>query len=310
MQAIYEYRLSVDSDILTAEKKLTHTFDDTYRLYLQLLTVFGGLTYAAEQMIDIKKQKLLPTDTDLQPNYKFADNLFIKKIEESTALRDACRKYHVVWNNDLDIIFIRKLYDQLTLTPFFVKYMQSHEQSFDEDKAFVLELVEHFLLENEFVSNYLGEKHLHWIHDYNDAIIFVYNTLRTFTKNQNPEKPLPPLFKIDEDGGSEDRQFMLNLFKKTIQHDREYTQIVAEKLIRWEMDRVAYIDFILLEMAICEFCEFPSIPIRVTMNEYIEIAKYYSTTKSKHFVNGMLEGILEYLKNENKINKRGRGLMS
>jgi N utilization substance protein B len=309
MQAIYEFRLSDDIQIDKAEKRLMQTFDNIYKLYLQLLAVFGELTHTAEQIIEIKKQKLLPTETDLQPNYKFVDNLFVKKIEENTCLRKAWRKYNIGWNSDLDMLFIRNLYDKLTHTPLFANYMQSHEQSFDEDKTFITEIVEKFLLENEDICNFLGEKNLHWLHDYNDAVILVYNTLKTFTKNQNPEKALPTLFKTDEDGESEDKQFMLDLFRKTIAHDEEYAQFVQKKLLNWEMDRVACIDFILLKMAICEFCEFPSIPLRVTLNEYIEISKYYSTHKSKSFINGMLDSILDDLKNENKINKQGRGLM-
>lgn len=309
MQAIYEYRLTPDIKIDKAKKDLTETVENIYRLYIQLLTIFGKLTYIAEQVIDVKKQKLLPTETDLHPNYKFVNNLLIEKIEENIFLRKMRRKYHITWNNDLDMLFLRKVYAQLTLTPIFAEYMQRHEQSFEEDKAFVEEIIEKFLLENEDVCSYLGEKNLHWQHDYNDALILVYNTLKSFTKNQKPEKELPSLFKMDENGTSEDRRFMLDLFEKTIQKDEEYTQYVVQKLRNWEMDRVAYIDFILLKMAICEFCEFPSIPLRVTLNEYIEISKYYSSHKSRYFINGMLDSILEELKAENKINKQGRGLM-
>ena len=308
MQAIYGFRLSTDSHVDRAEMSLIHTFDNFYRLYLQLLTFFGALTYSAEYVIEVKKQKLLPTETDLLPNYKFVNNLFVKKIEENIFLQKACRKYNATWNNEEDMSFARKTFNQLANTPVFVNYMQKHSQSFNEDKAFIIDVVEKFLLENEDVCNYFGEINLHWQHDYNEAVLLVYNTLKLFTVNQSPEKALPPLFKTDKNGVSDDQQFMLDLFRKTVVHDEDYTQFVDKKLINWEMDRMAYIDFILLKMAICEFCEFPSIPIRVTLNEYIEISKYYSTRKSKHFINGMLDGILDDLKAENKINKQGRGL--
>jgi N utilization substance protein B len=274
-----------------------------------LLAIFGTLTHIAEQIIDVKKQKLLPTQTDLNPNYKFVNNLFVRKIEENTCLQKECERHNALWNNDLDMLFVRKVYYELTNAPVFASYMRHDGQSFEEDKAFILEMVEKFLLQNEMICSYFGEKKLHWLHDYNDTILLVYNVLKTFTPNQRPEKPLPPLFKTDADGFSDDRQFMLDLFRKTIEHDEEYTQIVSQKLLNWEMDRVACMDFILLKMAICELCEFPSIPPRVTLNEYIEISKYYSTPKSKYFINGMLDGILADLKAENKINKRGRGLM-
>jgi len=150
---------------------------------------------------------------------------------------------------------------------------------------------------------------LHWLLDYNDAVILVYNTLKTYTKNQPADKPLPPLFKTDDKSVSEDRQFGLDLFWKTIARDEEYSLIVENKLRHWERDRIAYMDSILIKMALCEFCEFSSIPLRVTLNEYIEISKYYSTPKSCNFINGMLDSILIDFKKENKINKQGRGLM-
>ena len=309
MQAIYEYRLSPDTHIDTAERQLVQTFDNIYQLYIQMLAIFGALTYTAEQVIEVKKQKLLPTETDLQPNYKFVNNLFVKKIEENIFLQKMVRKYNAGWNNDLDMMFVRKVYDLLANTPIFAEYMQNHEQSFEGDRAFIINVVEKFLLENEDICTYFGEKHLHWMHDYNDVILLVYNTLKTFTKTQTCDKALPSLFKTNADGISEDRHFMLDLFRKTIRNNKEYTQIVTKKLLNWEADRVAYMDFLLLKMAICEFCEFPSIPIRVTLNEYIEISKYYSTHKSRYFINGMLDSILADLKAENKINKKGRGLI-
>ena len=309
MQAIYEYHLSSEKSMGTVEMNLMQTFDSIYKLYLQLLASFGALTHIAEHIIETKKQKLLPTETDLHPNYKFVNNLFVKKIEENTSLQRALRNHHVSWSNDLDMLFIKKVYYQLSNTPIFVNYMQNHEQSFEEDKAFIIEVIEKFLLGNEDICNYLGEKRLHWHLDYNDVVILVYNTLKSYTKNQKAEKPLPPLFKTNEIDISEDRQFGIDLFWKTIAHDDEYDLIVEQKLRHWEKDRIAYIDSILLKMAICEFCEFPTIPLRVTLNEYIEISKYYSTPKSSHFVNGMLDSILLDLKKEKKVNKQGRGLM-
>jgi N utilization substance protein B len=165
------------------------------------------------------------------------------------------------------------------------------------------------MLENEDMIHYFGETKLSWLHDYNDVVILVHNTIKSFTKNQSNDKPLPPLFKTSNDGISEDYQFMLDLLLKTIQNDKQYSDIIAQKIHNWEIDRIAYVDIILLKMAVCEFCEFPDIPLRVTLNEYIEISKYYSTPKSRSFINGLLDTVLLGLKNENKINKQGRGLI-
>ena len=170
-------------------------------------------------------------------------------------------------------------------------------------------MIESFLLENEQIIHYLSEIKLHWQLDYNDVIIMLFNTLKGFKEKQSDELAIPRLFKISEDGLSEDKEFMHNLFHLTIKNNDEYENVIVQKLQNWEVDRIAVIDFILLKMAICEFCCFPSIPLRVTLNEYIEISKYYSTPKSRAFINGLLDKIIDMLKAENKINKQGRGLM-
>ena len=172
-----------------------------------------------------------------------------------------------------------------------------------------MSILEKFMLENEDMIRYFGEIKISWLHDYNDVIVLIYNTLKTFTYLQNDNLPLPTLFKTSNEKESEELIFAQSLLLKTIINNRDYTEIIAQKLQNWELERIACIDSILLKMAICEFCEFPSIPLRVTMNEYIEISKYYSTPKSRNFINGLLDNVLLYLKQENKINKQGRGLM-
>ena len=309
MQAIYEYNLSEYRDINSAKMNLMRSFEDMYMLYIRVLGFFGALVHTAEDLIEIKKQKYLPSNTDLHPNMKFINNLFIQKLEKNNSLRKKTRNYNLNWNNDVDLVFVRQIYDTLSNEGFFIEYMQAHENTFEEDKQLVLNILEKFMLENEEMINYFGEVKLSWLHDFNDVIIYVHNTLKSYTQGQTDDKLLPPLFKISEEKNSEDAHFAENLLTKTLLNDYNYEQIISEKIQNWELDRVAYIDFILLKMAVCEFCEFPSIPVRVTFNEYIEISKYYSTPKSKIFINGLLDNILLHLKNENKINKQGRGLM-
>ena len=309
MQAIYGYKVSEYPSINDAKTSLMRSFDDMYVLYIKILSMLGMLPHAAEQVIELKKQKYLPTTVDLQPNLKFINNIFIQKLEQNTDLQKYIRKYNLSWNNEVDLMFVRKIYDSLSNQDFFIEYLQNSESSPVADKQLILLILEKFMLENEEMIRYFGEIKLAWLHDFNDVVILVHNTLKTFSTKQVDDKPLPPLFKTNKDGGSEDMYFAQHLLLDTIQNDKKFEQIIAERIQNWDLDRVAYIDFILLKMAICEFCEFPSIPIRVTFNEYIEISKYYSTPKSRFFINGLLENILLYLKNENKINKRGRGLI-
>ena len=309
MQAIYEHNMSENSSINKTQKNLMQSFDDMYMLYLRILGMFGAFTHTAEQVIELKKQKYLPTEADLRPNLKFINNVFISKLERNTSLQKHIRENNLSWNNDVNLLFIRKIYDLLITQDFFIEYMKSQDKSFEEDKKLVLSILEKFMLENEAMINYFGEIKLNWLHDYNDIIILIYNTLKSFSENQDDNKEFPALFKATKNDTWNDINFANDLLKKTIKNDKEYTQIISEKIFNWETGRLARIDFILLKMAICEFCEFPSIPLRVTLNEYIETSKYYSTPKSRNFINGLLDEIQLHLKNENKINKQGRGLM-
>jgi N utilization substance protein B len=309
MQAIYEHNISEYHNAVNAKNNLIRSFDDMYILYINILSFFSALTQAAEQIIERKKQKYLPSETDLQPNLKFINNIFIQKLEQNTDLQKYIRKNDLTWNNKEGLLFARKICDSLSNKDFFIEYMQNHDNSFASDKQLVLLILEKFMLENEDMIQYFGEIKLSWLHDYNDVIILIHNTLKLFSEKQDDDKPLPTLFKISKNGHSEELYFAQNLLLKTIQSDHEYEQIISKKIQNWDLDRVACIDFILLKMAMCEFCEFPNIPLRVTFNEYIEISKYYSTPKSRNFINGLLENILLQLKAENKINKQGRGLM-
>ncbi len=309
MQALYMHTISGKEQKKDVEKSLVRVFSDMYDLFLLLMSVFEALTFTAEQIIDVKKQKYLPTEKDLKPNLKFIDNRFIKKIAQNTDLQTQMKNRNLSWHNDVNLLFVRKVYDQLSNHPLFVAYMQSETDSFEQDKQFVLDIIKDFVLDNELFMQYFGEQHLNWYHDYNYVVILLHSTLKTWTEKQKDSKALPPLFKLNQEGVSEDKQFLVDLFNLTIAHEKEYETLIADKIQNWEQDRIATVDFILLKMAICEFCNFPTIPLRVTLNEYIEISKYYSTPKSRLFINGLLDKILLDLKNNNKIHKQGRGLM-
>jgi len=291
-----------------AKDNLMRSFNDMYLLYIKILASFGALVHVAEELIEAKKQRYLRQATDLHPNMKFINNVFIQKIEQNTFLQKHINENNLGWNYT-DLLFAKKICNAINNESFFIEYMHSNESSFEEDKGLVLSILEKFMLENEDMIFYFGEIKLSWLHDYNDVIIFVHNTLKSFTQEQNDDKSLPTLFKTSKDNNSSELFFAQNLLSKTIQNNNDYEQIVSEKLQNWDLNRLAYIDFILVKMAICEFCEFPTIPLRVTFNEYIEISKYYSTPKSQRFINGLLDNILEHLREKNKINKQGRGLL-
>jgi N utilization substance protein B len=309
MQAIYGHNLSSGQNVETTLKDLMKSFEDMYQLYIRLLSIFSALRNTAEEIIELKRQKHLPTETDLYPNLRFVNNIFIHKIEENKSLQYYQDEYKTGWDNDVELLFVRKIYAMLCQEDFFIEYMQHSGNTFETDKKLVLDILENFMLENEEMIHYFGDIKLSWQHDYNDVVVLVYHTLDSLKRNQSNTNSLPPLFKISKEGVSDDAYFARELLEKTLTNDEQYTQVISEKILNWETERLASIDFILLKMAICEFCEFPTIPFRVTFNEYIEISKYYSTPKSRYFINGLLDNILETFKEENKINKQGRGLM-
>ena len=311
LEELYAYKLNDAKGITDAENELRRNMDEFYALYIKILALIPTLARMNAKILELKKSRLLPSEEDLKPNYKFADNLFIRQLDENSSFEKAVRDYGVDWNNDLDLLFVKTIYQQLTAQPFFCDYLKDKSSGYDTDKAFVLKMVEEFLLDNEECINYLGNIHLHWQLDYNQAVIMVYNTLQKhFSENQKKEKNLPPLFKKGADEKvSEEEVFLSELFRLTLQHNDEFEELIEKGIRNWEMDRIATMDMMLLKMAICEFIYMPSIPVRVTLNEYIELAKYYSSPKSRNFINGVLDNVLTQLRAENKLHKKGRGLM-
>lgn len=309
LQAIYAYEVSGCNKQSEAAKKLLREFEDDYELFITLIAMFGNLTAMAREIIDNKRRKFIPTQADLKPNWKFVNNQFIRLLDENADIAKQIALINNPWANDVAQVFIRKTLDAITNTDIYIDYMQSEDSTFMQDKQLVLDIVEHYMLNNDDIMQYFGDMKLHWVHDYNDIVVLVYKFLKSFTQKNAQEATLPLMFKKDSDGGSEDKQFLIDLFNKTTCYKKEYTNIISNNIRNWEMERIAMMDLILLQMAICEFCEFSSIPLRVTLNEYIELAKYYSTPKSKNFVNGLLDNILNVLKNDDKIHKQGRGLM-
>ncbi|MDR1792890.1 MAG: transcription antitermination protein NusB [Bacteroidales bacterium] len=312
MQAIYSHQMRSDEYLFEGKKRLQASFEDTYSLFVKMLGIFGAMTFQAQQIIDTNKQKLLPTKEDLQPNLKFVNNLFIKKLEHNEDLQKKLRSKGMAWNNDLDVLFAKSVYKQLTKTPLYQDYMAKYElayNTFKDDKSFIFNVTEQFFLENEEIAAYFGEKKINWYLDYNDVILLIHRYLQEVHKNTPDSTPLPNLFKPVEDGLLDDKQFAYDLFMLAIENDAQFQSIIADTVQHWDVERLATLDVILLKMAMCEFCKFPSVPIKVTFFEYLELSKYYSTPKSRGFINGVLDKILEKLKEEGKINKTGRGLI-
>lgn len=299
MQALYSFFKQEKADVLAHEKELFKSLDKIYDLYVYVLVLLADMHHTALLVIEDHKNKRLPSAEDLNPNLKLVNNSILEALSKSPELKKETLNRKISWQNDFDLV--RKLYAELRNTDSYKAYMSSVTTSLKEDKAFLISLATEFLYQHELLNHVFEEKNLHWADDTYGAFSMVVRTFEHFTG----EFKLMPLYKDLED----DKQFISTLFRKTISGDKEYENMIDEKAKNWELDRIATMDILLMKMALTEFLHVPNVPIKVSLNEYIDISKEYSTPNSKTFINGVLDKIIADLKRDHKIQKTGRGLM-
>ena len=302
MQALYAHSMKPYEDVLSAQNNLVKTVKNSYVLFLWLFSILPEVTFYRKNKLEDLRNKHNPTPEDLNPNTKFVDNQVIAQIEDNVFLQPMFKANHIDWSNDGD--FIPRLFHIIEETDFYKAYMENPSRSYEEDKKLVLDIIEQILGEDDHIRWFFSEKDTNWLDDYDEALMMFYKNVSKFKLKDGNENKIQPLYK----DAKEDEQFLRNLFKKTIQHEDEYEELIEAKLQNWELERVIGMDILLMKMAICEFLEFPTIPIKVTMNEYIDLAKLYSSDKSQKFINGILDRLIVDFKAEGKIVKTGIGL--
>ena len=301
MQSVYAMITSNADDLIREEKFLKLSIQKLLDLYVLQLQLIVEVQKLAAQKIEISKKKHLATKEELNPSTKFIQNEAILNLVNSTSF--------VTFKNDnnidnwkLDDEYVKIIWNKLEKSDLYNTYVNSAESSFKEDRTFVQDFFKEFIAPEEKLAEYYEDQNISWL----DDIPFV-NTwiVRTLSKlKQNKPFVLDRLYK-DED----DQKFVLELFRKVILHHTAYEEDISKKTPNWEADRIADIDMILIKMAITEFLKFPSIPVRVTINEYIEISKDYSTNKSGYFINGVLDKLSREFTSDKRLNKIGRGLL-
>lgn len=274
--------------------------DKTLELYFFLLSLPGALKKVAEQKIDAGLKKFHPTPQEANPNMRFVNNRLISKLEEDTDISGFCNKRGLRWS-DYDS-FIKKLYSAIATREYFNTYMNSTEDSFTSDLRLVTTIFEEELEDSDELYTILEDANLYWT----DDLAFVINiiTKRLSSQQENDDNSHPGVFLKDDD-----KDYALRLLNVSMIRYSEYTNLMSEYVLNWETDRLAATDIALIVMGIAEAVSFPNIPLKVTINEYVELSKFYSTPNSKVFVNGMLDKILLSLKEKGKIEKSGRGLV-
>ena len=302
MQSIYAMHQNGSDNIEKQEKFLLNSIESILDLYLILMTILPELQKKEIDFIEKSKLKHLATKEELNPNLKFVKNAIFTFFEQNNALSIAVEKQKINnWKSNDDTIF--SLLQEIKQSTVYQNYMETTKSSFEEDRNFVVELFETVIAPNEVLYSYLEDFKLTWIDD-----IPVVNTLILKQLNQLSEKEncfkIPATYK-----DSDDKDFAISLFRKTVLNEDKLEKEFSEKTPNWDISRIAEIDTIVLKMAICELLNFPSIPTKVTMNEYLEVVKEYSTPKSSVFINGILDNLVKEFEINNRINKIGRGLL-
>ncbi|MBQ5718361.1 MAG: transcription antitermination protein NusB, partial [Alistipes sp.] len=299
-KALFAHLKSESDNMIASEKNLVATVDKAYDLYFQLLTLPEQLVKYAQERIDIAKQKKLPTFEDLHPNTKFVDNAVIRIISTTDAVADHVAKRKLGWTGQEDLI--RLIYQQLIETEFFKTYMARDNRSWEEDRALVDYL---FTMLNDcpVLDEALEEMSLMWADDLPYILAMIQRTISNM-RISHTQLRVAEKYKSEEDP-----QFLKTLFEKALVNYNDYQSYVERFTANWDIERVVFMDNLILGVAIAELVAFPSIPVKVTMDEWIEISKYYSTPGSSTFINGVLDKIVALLTEEGKIQKSGRGLI-
>jgi len=303
MQALYGFFQSEDVDFVKAEKNLLLSIDRIYDLYLYYLCLPLELARVAEVQMEEARNKVMPTQADLSPNRKFIDSYMLKALEENKALQKLLDQRKVSWSAQNEEL--HKLWKKVKASDVYQRFLANPDEHPATHRKFIDELYKEFVLDSENLYSIFQEKSIYW--DFEDNDFAVQMAMRYFSKIKSAEnyKAIPEKYKDKE----EDEEFVKSLFRKAIKQNEEISGWIEGKTQNWEVDRIATMDVLLMKMAIVEFIHFTSIPVKVSLNEYIEISKLFSTPKSKVFINGVLDKLLKEFNEKDMIKKRGRGLM-
>lgn len=302
LHILYAFNQKEDDTLANSEKELIFSVNKSYDLYHYFFLLITDIFRYAEQRMDIARNKNFPTYEDLHPNTRFIDNKVYHQLLENDKLNSYLLNQKLSWVNDEDLI--RNLFNDLKDSPAYQKYMSLPTASYKDDMALIIFMISELFAHSENLLTNLEEKSIYWNDDAEFMLGMLIKTLQGFKESAKGGGPLLPLFKNDED-----LDFVKQLYRKVLLSKTENEALIHQFASNWELERIAFMDILIINMAIAEVLNFPGIPVKVTLNEYIEIAKEYSTDKSSVFINGVLDKIVNHLKDSKKVKKAGRGLM-
>jgi N utilization substance protein B len=303
LQALYAYHQSDDKEIKYHEKQLLQSIDKVYEMYIWMLSLIAEVIDHADKDAEERAHKHLPTEEDLKPNLKILENRFLTSLKQNKEYLASLKKYKVSW--DFDPELARALFNILKNSDEYKEYLLKTGDTISTDKDIIKFIFKKVILKSSLAEQVFEDKFIFWPVDKDVLQALIAKTFKNFAYDE------PQLNKLAEVTGNwaEDREFIVDLFQKVIRYDKPYQELINAKTQNWEPERIAMMDTMLMKMGITEFINFNSVPVKVTINEYLEIAKEFSTPKSNSFINGILDKILTELKAENKIKKIGRGLI-
>ena len=296
VQIVYAYYQNGGKNLDTAEKELFFSLSKAYDLYNYLLLLMVEVTKQANKRLNAAKNKLVPTKEELFPNTKFVENRFIAQLEVNKQLLEFSNNQKKTWENEAD--FVKTLCDKILESDIYKEYMASETSSYEEDRELWRKLYKNIIFNNIELDQVLEDQSLYWNDDKEIVDTFVLKTIKRFDEKNGAKQELLPEFKDEED-----QDFARRLFRRTILNADYYRHLISENTKNWDLDRVAFMDVVIMQIALAEILSFPNIPVSVSLNEHVEIAKLYSTPKSGGFINGTLDGIVNSLKKENKLTK-------
>ncbi|MEE4214556.1 MAG: transcription antitermination factor NusB [Bacteroidales bacterium] len=299
---LYAFNRKKGDDLEAADKELLISLKKSYDLYHLLLLLVLEIVDLAEEKIEIARQKKIPTYEDLNPNTKLIENRLLRQLSINKQLKNYSRTAKLSWINNKEIPKI--YYNILRESSIYREYMNSGKSSYSEDKKFISRMLSLILTESEELESVLEEKSIYWNDDLDFVSVMVEKTLRQFRETDGEDHKLMDLYRSDED-----EVFVKTLLRKTILNTEKLEGLIGSNTTNWEIERIALMDILVMQLAITEIREFPEIPVKVSLNEYIEIAKFYCTSKSSTFVNGILDKIVKEMREKKMFRKTGRGLV-
>ena len=298
MQSLYSYLSTKVNEMPVAERAMLKHFDEVVELKLVIISLWIQLVKHADNFYDEGKKKHLPSALDLNPNTRFVDNDIITRVRNDLDVMDKLARVSGTWiKNDHDIV--RKLFKELYQSDLYQKYIANENKDVEVDKKYIINALNDYILKNELVHHIFEERSIYWVDDLPFIAAIIFGDIK-----EDKSMDTKGAFK-----DSSDKEFALKLFRNTINNNSDYEEIIVKFARNWELDRIAKMDQLFLKMAFAEILSMPDLPIKVSMNEYIEISKYYSTAKSKLFVNGLLDNFVKTYTRDGKIKKIGRGLV-